>query len=181
MSKERKKRIAMVIAFRSFRDEEYFIPRDFFEKEGMEVITVSDKLGIAVGGNGGDVEVNILLNELDVNQFDAVVFVGGPGAYRYIEDEEAHKIVREIVESGKLLGAICIAPLILAKAGILKDKKATVWSSILDKNPIKIFKEYGVFYEDKDVVEDKNIITANGPEAAEEFAKVLTNYLKKIK
>jgi protease I len=65
----------------------------------------------------------------------------------------------------------------LAKAGVLKGKKATVWSSSLDRGPVKILKENGVIYEDKDVVQDGKIITANGPGAAEEFGQKLAEAL----
>jgi protease I len=66
---------------------------------------------------------------------------------------------------------------ILAKAGVLKEKRATVWSSPLDRGPVRILKENGAIYEDKDVVQDGKIITANGPGAAEEFGQKLVEIL----
>lgn len=172
------KKIAIIIAFRNFRDEEYFIPREIFEKAGYEVKTISDKSGIAVGAGGGDVKVDITIDELKPKDFDALILVGGPGAYKYIDDENIHRIIREFFEQKKILGAICIAPLIFARSGILRQKKATVWSSILDKKSIKILVQEGVFYEEKNVVLDDKIVTANGPDAAIEFAKKLVNLLK---
>jgi protease I len=171
------KKVAIIIAFKNFRDEEYFIPKEIFKNAGIEVKTISTETGTAVGAGGGDTEVDLTLEELNINDFDAVVFVGGPGAYKYIESESAHRIARETVKKGKILAAICIAPAILAKAGVLKGKNATVWSSVLDKGPIKLLEENGAQYQDKRVVRDGKIITANGPQAAEEFAKEILSAL----
>ena len=73
----------------------------------------------------------------------------------------------------KIIGAICISPVILAETGILKNKKATVWTSSLDKSAAKFLEEKGAFYEDVDVVVDKNIITADGPSSAEKFSQTI--------
>jgi putative intracellular protease/amidase len=53
----------------------------------------------------------------------------------------------------------------------LEGKKATLWSSLLDKSAIKVLKERGAEYLDKDVVVDGKIITASDPKAAKEFAE----------
>lgn len=171
------KKIAMIVAFRNFRDEEYFIPKEIFEKAGMKVITVSTEKGTAIGAGGGDTEVDLVLDELNIDDFDAIIFVGGPGAYKYIEDEMAHRIAKEAVKKEKVLGAICIAPTILARAGVLAGKNATVWSSVLDKSPIRLLKENGANYLEKNVVVDGKIITANGPHAAKEFGEKILELL----
>lgn len=167
-------KIAMIIAFRDFRDAEYFIPKQIFENAGIKVITASTDLGVAIGADGGDTKTTVLIDDLIAENFDALVFICGPGMAKQLNNEKLQEIARQ----GKIVGAICIAPVILAKAGILQGKKATVWSSTMDKNAIKTLKENGAIYEDKTVVADGNIVTANGPEAAEGFAKVLTEILK---
>ncbi|MEA3344083.1 MAG: DJ-1/PfpI family protein, partial [Patescibacteria group bacterium] len=73
----------------------------------------------------------------------------------------------------KLLGAICIAPAILARAGALKGKKATVWNSAMDKSAIKILESNGAIFQPEPVVVENKIITANGSHAAEEFAETI--------
>lgn len=163
--------IAIVIAFRNFRDEEYFIPKEVFEKAGAEVTTFSTAVGTAIGVQGGEAEVERTLDELNVADFDAVVFTGGAGAKTFFEDEAAHRICQETVRADKILAAICVAPVILAKAGVLLGKKATVWSSPMDKTAVNILKEEGALYRDQPVVADGKIVTANGPGAAKEFAE----------
>lgn len=175
-----KKSIAMIIAFRDFRDEEYFIPKQILQKAGFAIKTVSTSLGQAIGKFGDAAKVDILLNDLKVGDYDAVLFIGGPGAAKYIDDPHAHQIAREVLQKNMLLGAICIAPAILAKAGVLSGKKATVWSSAMDKSTVKILKEEGAQYQTDPVVVDGKIITANGPAAAKGFAEAITEFFKDI-
>ena len=73
------KKVAMIIAFKDFRDEEYFVPKEILEKAGAEIKTVSNKMGTAIGADGGDVKVDLLVSEIDPAEFVAVVFIGGSG------------------------------------------------------------------------------------------------------
>lgn len=169
------KKILFVIAYNDFKDEEYFIPKEIFENNGFSVTTASNAKGIALGVSGGEVEVNHLISEVNINDFDALVFSGGPGCLSNLDNNISYNLIKK----AKIVGAICMSPVILAKAGILKNKKATVWSSNMDKSPIKILSENGAIFEDKDVVVDGNIVTANGPSAAEEFGVEIVNLLTK--
>lgn len=171
-------KVAMIIAFKDFRDEEYFIPKQVLKTGGSKITTVSSELGKAIGTYGGEVNVDITLDKLKVDDFDAIIFIGGSGALKYVEDETCWKIAKETVLKNKVLGAICIGPVILARAGVLSDKKATVWSSPLDKSAVKILKEEGAIYEDNQVVEDGNIVTANGPQVARKFGETIVKLLK---
>lgn len=170
-------RIAIVVAFRNFRDEEYFIPKQVFENVGAKIIVFSTSVGTAIGVHGGETQVQKTLEEYNPKDFDAVIFVGGSGARELMENSSAHRIAQETVDAGKIVGAICIAPTILAKAGVLTTKKATVWSSPLDKSAVTILKEGGALYKKAGVVIDGKIITAEGPSFAEEFAESLLKLL----
>ncbi|MCD6094823.1 DJ-1/PfpI family protein [bacterium] len=175
-NKRREKRAVMVVAFSDFRDQEYFVPKEILENGGIEVKTASNKKGIAFGADGGEAKIDLLIEEINPKSFDAVIFVGGPGCLKCLDNENSYKVAKETVLEGKILGAICISPVILAKGEVLKGKKATVWTSPLDKDPIKILKENGAEFVDEKVVQDGKIITANGPDAAKEFGeKILEN------
>ena len=174
------KKVAFIIAYENFRDEEYFVPKEILEKQEAKVVTFSSKKGTALGMQGGEVEVNLTLEDLQVNGFDAIIFIGGQGAQVYFENSQAHRIARETVKRNRVLGAICIAPAILAKAGVLKGKAATVWSTPLDKSAVKILQENGAIWQDgrtNGVSIDGKIITANGPLAAQEFAEEISRLL----
>jgi len=171
------RKIAIIIAFREFRDEEYFIPKQILRAAGAEIKTVSTSLGEAVGKFGGEARVDLLLSDLKAEDYNAVLFIGGLGAAKYIDDSRAHEVVKEVVKKNILLGAICIAPAILAKAGVLSGKKATVWSNQMDKSAVKILKEEGAKYQQESVVVDGKIITANSPLAAKSFTEAIIEAL----
>lgn len=171
------KNVAMIIASEKFRDEEYQKPRKIFEDQGATVTVFSSSLNESVGMLGAKAKPDKLIKDLNVDNFDAVVFVGGMGSSEYWDDKTAHEIARNTVEKDKLLSAICIAPVTLANAGVLEGKKGTVWTD--EKGEIKEkFTSKGVNYTGKTVEIDGNIITGNGPEAAEEFGKAIVNALK---
>jgi len=173
------KKIAMIIAYRDFRDAEYFVPKEILETAGAEVKTASNKMGKAIGADGGDVEVDLLLENLNPTDFNAVVFVGGPGCLENLDNEDSYRVAKETVAQNKVLASICISPTILAKAGVLKGKRATIWSSPMQRGPVRILEENGAIYQDEDVVVDGKIITGNGPGAAEEFGKTIVEALTK--
>lgn len=172
------KKVAMLIAFRDFRDEEYFVPREILEEAGAQIKTVSTQTGKAIGADGGEVQIDFILEDLKVSDFSAIVFIGGPGALKELDNEKSYGIAKETVKADKVLAAICISPTILAKARVLQGKKATVWSSPLDRSSIKILKENGAVYQDESVVTDGKIITANGPAAAQKFGQSIIEALK---
>jgi len=167
------KKILMIIASQNFRDEELLIPKKLFEKEGYSVVIAGTSLKPAKGMLGAVVTPQILIDQVKVDEYDAIVFVGGVGAKEYFNNSIAHKIAKEAVSKNKILAAICIAPRILAEAGVLKGKKATVWVS-----EEKILEEKGANYTGKSVEVDGNIVTGSGPQTAEEFAKIIIKLLK---
>lgn len=170
------KKILMIIAHQNFRDEELLIPKKFFENEGYTVVIASTSLKPAKGMLGAVVTPQILIDQVKVEEYDAIVFVGGIGAQEYFNHPVAHKIAKEAVSKGKILAAICLAPRTLAEAGVLKGKRATVWVS-----EGKVLEAKGAHYTGKPVEVDGNIITGSGPQAAEEFAKSILKLLKSQK
>lgn len=167
------KNILMIIASKNFRDEEYFIPFELFQKQGAKIITASSVKGEIIGIEGGEARSTLTLKEVVAKDFDAAVFIGGDGAKEYFNNNDAHKIIQDIINTKKVLAAISIAPVILARAGILKGKMATVWSSIVNKNGKKELEKAGCTVSEKRVVQNEKIITADGPSVAKEFAETI--------
>ena len=192
------KKVAMIIAFRDFRDEEYFVPKETLKKAGVEIKTASNKMGRAIGADGGDVEVDLLVSEINpaefadlqsksshdsiqsISSFDAIVFIGGPGCLENLDNESSYRVAQETVSQNRVLASICISPVILAKAGVLEGRKATVWSSVMDRSSVRILKDNGTIYQDEDVVVDGKIITGNGPAAAKEFGQAILEVLTSL-
>ena len=171
---------AMIVAFRDFQDMEYFVSKGILEVNNIEVKTVSTNKGTAIGSYGGEAKIDILLEDLKVNDFDTIIFIGGGGCLKYLDNENSYKITRETVSEKKLLAAICISPVILAKSGVLEGKKATVWSSPMDKSPIKALREHGTIYLEENIVIAGGIITAPGPQAAEEFGEKIVELMREV-
>ena len=113
------------------------------------------------------------LRDVDVSDYDRVAFIGGSGAGALASDSDALHLAQETARAGKPLGAICIAPTILAKARVLSGKKATVWDS--GGEQAALLEKYGAEYTGELVTVDGLIVTANGPLAAEEFGKTLAS------
>ena len=167
------KKVVMIIASDGFRDEELLEPKEILEDSGIEVKIASTSLSMAKGMLGAKVKPDMLLKDVKVEDFLAIIFVGGIGASQYWDDPLAHQIAQEAISKNRILAAICIAPVTLAKAGVLKGKRATVWSSEASQ-----LKSAGANYTARPVEKDGNIITASGPFAAREFAEEILKALE---
>ncbi|MEM2121141.1 MAG: DJ-1/PfpI family protein [Candidatus Woesearchaeota archaeon] len=169
------KNILMIIAPKDFREEELNIPRANFEKNNFKVFVASSER-TAFGMFGLKVDVDLLLEDAlkEINNFDAVVLVGGSGSVIYFNDSTVREIVLNAYKNNKVIGAICLAPIILANSGILENKRATVF----DHEYIELIREKGAIYSNEDVVVDDNIITANSPNSALKFSNEIIKRLK---
>jgi protease I len=174
---ENNKKILMVVAFRDFKDEEYFIPKKILEKNGFFVEAISDQKGTAMSVDGQKIEIQKTPYEINPKDYAGVIFVGGPGMGERLDNVDFQDLAREFYGQGKLVSAICLAPALLAKTGILNGKKATVWSSEVDKSALEILTENGAIYQEASVVRDGNLITADGPQSADDFAQTIIDYL----
>lgn len=169
-------RIVMLIPANAFRDEEFDLPFKHFCSHAT-VVVASTKLGPITGMMGQKAEAEVLVKNIDVDRLDALVLVGGIGARQYWRDPTVHGLIRQTVAQEKVLAAICISPVTLAYAGILKGKRATVFVSERGR-----LIEKGAKYTGKELTIDGLIITANGPKAAQMFAeKVLELVLEEQK
>ncbi len=172
MEKLTGKKVVMIIAEKDFRDEELLEPRRILEEQGATVTLASTTLRPATGMFGAKAKPDILVSEVKVDDYDAIIFVGGAGASQYWNDPTAHTIAREAVQKDKILCAICIAPVTLANAGVLSGKKTTVWASERGKLEAK-----GASYTGEPVEVAGKIITGSGPQAAEEFSRAIARAL----
>lgn len=169
------KRVLMVIAPENFRDEELLHTKEELERAGAETTIASTKTGVIKGLLGATVTPDFKLDQVNVDDYDAIVFVGGPGSSVYFNDKQALSIATQMFSKGKKTCAICIAPVILANAGMLKGKRATVW----DGDYVRKVESKGATYTGKPVEVDGNIITANGPAAAREFGRTIAKELER--
>ncbi len=165
------KNILIIIAPEGYQDVEYGDPKQIFLENGYRVTTASTEQE-AHGKFGGITKVDVLLQDINPENYDAIVFIGGPGTPLYFSNQIALSLASSFAESGKITAAICAAPGILANAGILANKKATSHPAVED-----IVRPRCATYTGEDVTQDGKIITANGPAAAKNFAKVIVKNL----
>ncbi|MCK5548428.1 MAG: DJ-1/PfpI family protein [Thermoplasmata archaeon] len=166
------KEVVMIIAKNSFRDEEYRLPKAAIERAGGNVTTASSSLADSHGMLGYVVKPDMLVRDINIDDFDAVVFVGGIGAAEYWNDEKSHEICREAVRGRKIIGALCIAPVTLANAQVLNGKRATVY-------PTENFRveEKGAICTNAGVEIDGLIVTGSGPAYAREFGEAIVEVM----
>ncbi|MFN5423519.1 MAG: DJ-1/PfpI family protein [bacterium] len=168
------KPILMIIAPDHFRDEELFETKAAIEAAGLKTVVASTHEGECEGTKGGKAIAEIEISKVKSKDYQSVVFVGGNGSRVYFHNETAHSIAKEMYEDGKVVSAICIGPAILAEAGLLKNKKATVYES-----EINTIKDLGATYTGESVTQDGQLITGNGPAASSLFGKTIAEEVKK--
>lgn len=163
--------IVFLIAPKDFRDEEYFEPTAVLMAVGHTIVTASSVTGTITGSHGKVATATVPITDVHAKDFDALVVVGGQGSYAYNTNQDVHRVIQDFYTNKKLVAAICHAPIILAKAGVLTGKKATVFAG--DKDELQ---SLGVTYLAEPVVSD-TIITANGPHSATQFGQAIARAL----
>lgn len=168
--------ILMIAAPERFRDEELLIPREYFLSQGFKVTTVSTQTGTGSGMLGHTETFTQTVEEINPTSYDALVVVGGMGAIDHLwNSQPVRQALQAAGKAGKLITAICISPVVLAKAGLLQGKKATVWETA---ESLAALEQGGAIYTGELVTVDGRIITGNGPEAAQAFAQAVVAALK---
>jgi protease I len=168
-----RKSVLLIIPARDFNEEEYLIIKGSFENQGFRVFIASDATGLCTGKKGLRVKADISLLNIHPGNFDALIFIGGSGVKEYWNNQILHGISRKFTENRKPAAAICSAAVILAKAGLLNNIAATCYSK--DRKELE---RAGAEYKESPVVVRKNIITAQGPASAAEFADAIISQLK---
>ncbi len=166
------KKVAIVIAFEKFRDEEFFEPYHILRQGGVGVDVFSSKTGLAQGKMGGSYRVDKTLSELDMSKYDALLLVGGPGGYAYIGNAILQSIIHDAFDQGKLLTAVCMATQLLAESGLMAGVKATIFQGDSEK-----LTQWGAVYTAAPVEVSLPFITADGPRSATLFGQTVLNAL----
>jgi protease I len=178
---EKNTTILMVIAPEQFRDEELQVPRQILEQAGCAVDIASTQTGCCTGMLGAvetaTMDLNVAQEQVKQGVYKGIVVVGGMGSPQYLwSNDTLHQILKELDSQRAIISAICLSGVVLAKAGLLNQKKATVWHS---PESMAQFAEYQVEYTGEPVTVEGNIVTANGPDAAKAFGETLVACLQK--
>ena len=155
-----------------FEEIEALAPVDFLRRAGVDVVTVGVSGKICRGAHGINVEADILAEDIALDEkLEGIVLPGGmPGA----ENLDGSSVVQSAIdfcnENNKIISAICAAPFVIGKKGLLKGKNATCFPG---------FEEYldGAQVLSDGVVTDGNIVTAKGAGVAWEFGAAIAEKL----
>ncbi len=162
-------KVLIAIAPEKFRDEELAEPVAALQQAGIGFEIASTRRGSCTGMLGARATATLSFEEVDPKKYDALLIIGGSGAQIHLwEDDLLGQIAKYFPAKGKVVAAICLAPVVLARAGILKGKKATYYES---PAAFREMKAGGAILVKKPVVTDGRIITGDGPAASKEFAK----------
>ena len=163
---------AAVLFADGFEEIEAVTPVDVLRRAGVEV-TMAGVFGMeAKGARDISMKMDCLLEDLFVDELDALILPGGlPGAHHLRDNDEVQQIIQDAHSLGKIVAAICAAPVALERAGIIEDKKITSHPS--KEEELQCCEEYTTAR----VEVDGNIITSRGPGTSLEFAYAICENL----
>lgn len=155
-----------------FEEIEALCPLDILRRAGIEIsaVSVNDNLFVT-GAHGITFKADKTARDISFDKLCGIILPGGmPGTLNLEKSEIVNKLTDSCAEKGLLIAAICAAPSIIGKKGLLKDKKATCFTG---------FEKYliGAKTVDTPVVRDGNIITARGAGAAFDFAYEIVSFI----
>jgi protease I len=170
------KRIAILVEDQ-FEDRELTGPRDALTAAGASVILIGPTKGASFKGKRGDAVVTsaAAAGAVDLGDFDALVIPGGHAPDKMRMRHAMVDLVREAMEVGKPVAAICHGPQVLISANALRGRTLTCWPSIA----IDV-KNAGGLYVDKPVVEDGNLITSRKPDDVPVFCEAIIRALSRV-
>lgn len=155
-----------------FEEIEAITVIDILRRADIEVVVAGLKDGIVEGAHKVKVLPDASLDGLDTGEFDGLVLPGGfPGYVNLEKDYRVLNMVKQMNKTGKCIAAICCAPSVLIRSGILQGKKATISPS--GKSKMAACAQYS----EERVVVDGNLVTSRSPGTAMEFALKLVEVL----
>ena len=143
---------------------------DVLRRAGIDVVVAGIPGKIVKGAHQINITADTKLEDVKNESFDAIILPGGdPGYKNLLKSNLILNLVKRYDQGGKLVAAICASPMVLAKAGVLNNRLATIYPGMERDIPKP---------RDGKVVRDGNIITSQGPGTAMEFALALVEYLE---
>jgi deglycase len=169
------KKVLMVVPHTQFRDEEFFEPKKILEDEGASVVVASTTARMCRGMNGGVAQAQIAIADAKPDDYAAVVLCGGSSVPEFFwNDKKLQELVAAMSAAGKVVGAICLSTVVLAKAKLLAGREATVYFL---PQAIEELKTAGAKYVQDTLIIHNNIILAEGPPDSQRFGQAIRSAL----
>ncbi len=147
---------------------------DLLRRANITVVTASlTEQRQVKASRGVQLIADVTLEDVLFDDFDMVILPGGqPGTDNLNNDPRIHATLKRSVLNNKAIAAICAAPLVLAEAGLLDDKKATCYPGVLEQNAWPL-----ITLKTDPIVIDGHVLTSKGPGTAMDFALAIIEYL----
>lgn len=168
-------KVLFIIAQANFRDEELEKPKEILEDAGYRVDVASITTEYALGMMGAIVKPDLAVKDANISNYALIVVVGGGGAPELANHPEVLNLLSQAKSENKKLGAICLGPTVMAKAGVLQGKQATIFKT---SESLASLEQGGATFVDQKIVVEPGLVTANGPAAATEFGNELVKLLQ---
>jgi protease I len=169
--------VVLLIVSSNFDPVEFNGTRLPLIRAGYDVVVAAFTLNPLPDNEGGPkLEADILLTDVHVDDYNAIVFIGNESLV-YLNNPEAHRIAQEAVEQGIVLAALCHGPLVLAEAGVLDGRQATAWFGF-GSDKCRTLKRYGAICTYASVQQDGLIITGSGPDSTYAFVGAIKRLLQ---
>ncbi|WP_313535541.1 type 1 glutamine amidotransferase domain-containing protein [Sphingomonas sp.] len=170
----------LMLATDGFEESELFGPRQALLDAGAQVTLASIKTDPITGESGGEkgksITPDTTLDQIEIDQFDALVLPGGVGNPDKLRmNEKAVAIVRSFMDSQRPVAAICHAPWLLAEADVVAGRRLTSWPSIRTD-----LANAGADVVDEEVVTDGNLITSRKPDDIPAFNRAVIAALEDV-
>ena len=164
--------MVIVLLADGFEEIEALTPVDMLRRAGVQVKTVGVTGMTPVGAHGISVFSDALPDDIDLNEVTMAIFPGGmPGAINLDESPYTDRVISAVQKNGGHLAAICAAPLVLGRRGLLEGRRATCFPGFEEELR-------GAKISDADFVTDGNITTGRGMEYSLPFAKELVRIIQ---
>lgn len=153
---------AMVILADGFEEIEALVVVDIMRRAKVDIITVGLTSSVVEGSHGIRAVADKRMGDINPDSFDMLILPGGnPGYMNLANSSKVLGIIKDFNKKKKIIAAICAAPFVLAKAGVLDSRVATIYPGMEKEIPRP---------RDAKVVVDGNIVTSRSPGTAVEFA-----------
>lgn len=170
------KQVYMIIAQKDFRDEELLTPKKILEDKGFAVIVASPEGGECTGMLGATVKADCTIDDISItNDTKALVVIGGKNSPSLMKIDTLGYKLQEAKDKELVIGAICLAPMVVASFDLITGMSATVYPT---PESVKTLKDHKVLFIPESVVVEDWLVTANGPESAEAFGESLVDVLE---
>jgi protease I len=169
------KKVLIVVPHTQFRDEEFFEPAKILSDEGANVVVASTTARTCYGMKGGTVQAEVAIADAKAEDYAALVICGGSSVPEFFwNDKKLQELAAAMSAAGKIVAAICLSTVVLAKAKLLADREATVYFL---PEAIEELKAAGAKYVKETLLIHNNIILAEGPPDSQRFGQAIRTAL----